>query len=75
MIIEKREYNKRIDGIISSYKGKQKKKITDKKSDSKIKGWGMNDSPFRKRKSGLVWGGGNIKGANASRGKKRSFLK
>ena len=38
-------------------------------------GWNMNNSPFRERKSGLTWGGGNIKAANASRGKRREFLK
>ena len=38
-------------------------------------GWNMNNSPFRERKSGLTWGGGNIKAANASRGKRRKFLK
>jgi len=75
MIIERRNYNKRINTIIRSYKGEQKKKITTKKSNSKLKGWGMNNSPYRKRKSGLLWGGGNIKGATASRGKKRPFLK
>ena len=38
------------------------------------KGWGMNNSPFRTRKSGLTWGGGNIKASEAKRGTKRKFL-
>ncbi len=42
---------------------------------TKAKGWDMNSSPFRKRKSGLTWGGGNVKGANASRGNRKSFLR
>lgn len=75
VIIEKREHNKKIDAIISSYEGKQKKTFTTKKINSKTKGWDINNSPFRKRKSGLVWGGGNIKGATASRGTRKSFLK
>ena len=38
-------------------------------------GWGMNNSPFRKRKSGLRWGGGNIKASEATRGERRKFLR
>ena len=30
---------------------------------------------FRKQKSGLTWGGGNIHGSGAKRGSKRGFLK
>lgn len=40
-----------------------------------FKGWGMNNSPFRERKSGLTWGGGNIKASNARRGTRKKFLK
>ena len=39
------------------------------------KGWGMNASPFRTRKSGLRWGGGNIKASEASRPARRQFGK
>jgi len=39
------------------------------------KGWGMNNSPFRKRKSGLTWGGGNIHASEASRKTRKSFLR
>jgi hypothetical protein len=74
-IAEKQRQNKKIDEIIKSYKGKKKKKTEFKRGDSKTKGWDMNNSPFRERRSGLTWGGGNVKGANASRGNKRSFLK
>lgn len=35
------------------------------------KGWTMNDSPFRERRSGVTWGGGNIHAANASRNSRR----
>ena len=45
------------------------------KEEEKVKGWGMNNSPFRTRRSGLTWGGGNIKGANAERGARRGFMK
>lgn len=46
-----------------------------KKGDYKVKGWDMNTSPFRDRKSGLRWEGGNIKGVNAKRASRRRFLK
>ena len=75
IIIDKYLHNKKIDKIIDSYKGTDKETINFEKGESKTRGWGMNNSPFRERKSGLTWGGGNIKGANASRGTGRSFLK
>lgn len=75
IIIDKYRFNKRIDRIIDSYKGGDKKTVQLEKGDSKTRGWSMNNSPFRERRSGLTWGGGNIKGANASRGTRKSFLK
>jgi hypothetical protein len=75
LIIDKYLHGKKIDRIIDSYKGKDKKTENIEKGDSKAKGWGMNNSPFRERKSGLTWGGGNIKGANASRGARKKFMK
>lgn len=75
MLMDKYRQNKKIDDIIDSYKGKDKKIIHLEKGETKTKGWGMNNSPFRERKSGLTWGGGNIKGANSSRGTRKSFLK
>jgi len=74
-LADKQRQNKKIEAIIKSYKGKKKKVTELKRGNSKTKGWDMNNSPFRERRSGLTWGGGNIKGANASRGNKRSFLK
>lgn len=38
------------------------------------KSWGVNSSPFRERKSGLNSDGGNIHGAKATRGKRRSVF-
>ena len=75
VIIDKYLHNKKIDRIIDSYKGQDNNTIQKEKGDSKNKSWGMNNSPFRERKSGVTWGGGNIHGANASRGKRKSFLK
>jgi hypothetical protein len=75
LIIERYLNNKKINRIIDSYKEADEKSVPLEKGDSKTKGWGMNNSPFRKRKSGLTWSGGNIKGANATRETKRGFLK
>ncbi len=75
VIIDNHLQNKKIDNIIDSYKGTDKKAIHLKKGESKTNGWEMNNSPFRERKSGLIWGGGNIHGANAARGTRKSFLK
>jgi hypothetical protein len=75
LIRERYLHNKKIDKIIDSYKGTVKGAISLEKGESEAKGWGMNNSPFRERKSGLTWGGGNIKGANATRGTRKSFLK
>ena len=75
-LINRYLYNKKIKGIIKHYKGYQKKEdVLNKKNKATTKGWGMNDSPFRERKSGLTWGGGNINGANAKSGTRKSCLK
>lgn len=73
--IKKFRYNQRIHKIIESYKGSQKKEQKKLEPVMVKKGWGMNNSPFRERKSGITWGGGHIKGASASRGSRKSFLK
>ncbi len=75
IIIDKYLHNKKIDRIIDSFKGLDNKTVHKEKGDLKNKNRGMNNSPYRERKSGLTWGGGNIHGANASRGKRKSFLK
>ncbi len=76
ILVDRYFYNKKIKKIIKEFKGQKKEEnISDEKKKLTTKGWGMNDSPFRERKSGLTWGGGNIKGASAKRGTRRSFLK
>ncbi len=68
LIIEKYKHNKKIKSIIKSYSDKPSKHNSISSGKSEIKGWSMNNSPYRKRKSGINWGGGNVHGANASRG-------
>lgn len=75
-VVQKKRQNKKIDEIIRAHAMKnQKKGIEIKEIKSEAKGWDMNTSPFRGRRSGLTWGGGNIKAAEAQRGSRRSFLK
>lgn len=75
IIIERYLSDKKIDKIVDAHKETDRKTAHSEKGDSETKGWGMSNSPFRERKSGLIWGGGNIKGASASRGTRKSFLK
>jgi hypothetical protein len=74
-LIDKRNHDRKIDSIIQSYEGRENKDKEPQKASQSARGWGMNDSPFRERKSGLTWGGGNIKAAEATRGTRRKFLK
>jgi len=75
ILIDRHRRDKKIAEIIKSGKYSKKEKKPIKKGDSKIKGWGMNDSPFHERKAGLTWHGGNIHARNASRNTRRKFLK
>ena len=69
--LERYNYNKRKESIIKTYKTKKgPKKVTGNNKGSKV-----NYPSFRKQKSGLTWGGGNIHGSSAKRGAKRGFLK
>lgn len=70
VFINRYRHKKKIYSIIKSYSGKPSIHNTIPSGKSEFKGWSMNNSPFRKRKSGVCWGGGNIKGANATRGKR-----
>ncbi|MGF1585782.1 MAG: hypothetical protein ACFCUM_10695 [Bacteroidales bacterium] len=47
----------------------------EKKAKSGEKGFEPGKTSLRKKKSGLVWEGGNIKGTTAARGTKRRFIK
>jgi hypothetical protein len=68
---------RKIKRILNSYREKDQKesKPAPKDAGATSKGWGMNNSPFRKRKSGIRWEGGNIKASDAARGERRSFMK
>ena len=74
-ILDRYRHNQKIGNIIKSYEGRERKIPESPKPGQGSKGWSMNDSPFRERKSGLTWGGGNIKAAEVTRGTRRSFLR
>jgi len=74
-LVDKYRHNKKIKSIIKSYSDKPSQHNSISSGKSEIKGWSMNNSPFRERRSGVTWGGGNIKGANATRGKRKSIFK
>lgn len=61
---EERRRNARLK--TSSGDGQNSSKTAQKRSD--------NSFSLRERKSGLTWGGGNIKASEATRGTKRKFL-
>ena len=72
---DSRQQRKKIDEIIRSHKGEKEPVDLKEHQKSPARGWSMNNSPFRNRKSGLTWGGGNIHAGNASRGTRRNFGK
>lgn len=76
-LLRKSIHNKKINNIIKSYRdsGYNKKTNSSKKIKKISKKSGVSDFSLGERKSGLTWSGGNIKGANATRGTKRQFLK
>ncbi len=80
VLIKRKKHRKRMDEIIRNYQQREKVSCSgltadgaDKteKSSKNSKGWSMNNSPYRERKSGLTWGSGNIHAANASRGTRK----
>ncbi|KPK87597.1 MAG: hypothetical protein AMS27_02090 [Bacteroides sp. SM23_62_1] len=73
--IDKYRQNNKINGIIDGYKNQKKSTQQIKNGRSPVKGWSMNNSPFRERKSGLTWGGGNIHASVATRKTRKSFLR
>jgi len=75
LLLDRYLHDKKIKEIIDSGKFKNVDVQSEDNVKSESKGWGMNNSPFRERKSGLNWGGGNIHGAKASRGSRKVFWK
>lgn len=70
-LTERNRYKKKKQAILKSFVKDNRK---GEAKEHKIK-QGTDYPSFRKQKSGLTWGGGNIHGSNAKRGSKRGFLK
>lgn len=63
-------YKKKKQTILKSFE-KDNRKARPRAKSTKT---GAEYPSFRKQKSGLTWGGGNIHGSSAKRGSKRGFL-
>lgn len=74
-IVLRVQHRRKIKQIIADHQDREGGEIPGDAEQSGARGWGMNSSPFRRRKSGLSWGGGNIHAANANRGERRTFMK
>lgn len=64
---KRKEHKKRMEKIIREYREKGEQVPAGMEDGSRGKGWSMNNSPFRDRKAGVEWGGGNIHAAGATR--------
>jgi hypothetical protein len=75
ILLERYRHDRKVDEIIHSHQKSKKEKIGhSNKEGQQVKGWSMNDSPFRERRSGVKWSGGNIHGAIPKReGRKGLF--
>jgi len=76
ILIERSRQKNRIDQIIHRHKKSAQEKIENSsETGKKIKGWSMNQSPFRERKSGTSWSGGNIHGSIPKRESRKGFFR
>jgi ABC-type multidrug transport system fused ATPase/permease subunit len=73
VLVKRKRHKQRLQEIIKAYKEEKSVEQILGSSKAEAKGWSMNNSPFRERKSGLTWGGGNIHAANAKRGVRKSI--
>lgn len=74
--LERIRQNRKIDEIIHRNKKSTKEKIEHSGDSVKgVKGWSMNNSPFRERKSGTSWSGGNIHGSLPKRQSRKGLFR
>jgi hypothetical protein len=70
VLLDRYRYRKQKEKIIRSFQDKKTNRKGKEPKETE-----PHDYPsFRKQKSGLTWGGGNIHGSGAKRGSKRGFL-
>lgn len=70
-VMERRAYSKTKREILKEFKNDKKHDFVSESEKNKK----LNYPSFRKQKSGLTWGGGNIHASSAKRGSKKSFLR
>ena len=76
ILLERRRRNRKIEEIIHQHKKTSKEKIGHSSdAGKKVRGWSMNQSPFRERKSGTTWSGGNIHGALPKRQSRKGLFR
>ena len=76
IFFERYKQNRKIDEIIRAHKRVKKEKIgRSNETGRKVKGWSINNSPFRDRKSGTTWSGGNIHGSIPKRGGRKGLFR
>ncbi len=75
LIVRDVREKRRIRKILDSHRNSGSGKASGELHSDPARGWNMNNSPFRRRKSGLRWEGGNVHAANATRGERRRFRK
>ena len=74
--LERLRQARKIDEIIHRNKKSTKDKIKHSNESGKnVKGWSMNNSPFRERKSGTSWSGGNIHGSLPKRQSRKGLFR
>ena len=76
IFFERYKQNRKIDEIIRSHKKSEEEQIGhSNETGKKVKGWSMNNSPFRERKSGTTWSGGNIHGSIPKRNGRKGLFR
>ena len=76
IFIERYRQNRKLEEIIRKHKKPEQDGIGhSNQAGKKVKGWSMNDSPFRDRRSGATWSGGNIHGSIPKRGGRKGLFR
>lgn len=70
--ISKYRHERKLEDPLNPLEEEQESKMQENGGEKSS--WEINKSPFRQRKSGLTWGGGNVHASNAKRGERRGFL-
>jgi hypothetical protein len=76
IFIERYRQNRKLEEIMRKHKKPEQDEIVhSNQTGKKVKRWSMNNSPFRDRRSGATWGGGNIHGSIPKRGGRKGLFR